>query len=314
MDEKMKSDVVTMFQKCLLPSFVGAIVLFGYFSACFVVSPAVFDITGIFFYINLILIQFETYSLVYNYYICMTSDPGFVNKDWKNKLTKEELEEIIALEKKSNGSERLCEKCGIIKPPRAHHSRTQNKCVMRMDHYCVWINNCVGVFNHKNFFLFLFFFSFASIHWDLLVIKMLWNYYWEIYRVHLFFLVTTMLFTLLVIPLSIIIYLFTGFHLYLIMTNQTSVEYSKNGLLMIKLERAGKRGVFKRIYDIGWLENMKQVLGNDPYHWFLPYPNQMDGIHYPTIDSTEISKFHSMIEDTQQLKNVVYQGEIENKS
>lgn len=314
MEEKTKSDIVSIFTKCFLPSFVGALVIFGYFTAMFVLSPAVFDITGIFFYIHLLFIQFEAYSIVYNYYLCITLDPGFVPKEWQLKLSKEEVEAITQLEKKSNGHERLCEKCGTIKPPRAHHSRSQNKCVMRMDHFCVWINNCVGAFNHKFFFLFLFYFSFVSVHWDLLVIKMLWNYYWDVYRVNLFFLIITTVFTLFTIPLAIIVYLFTGFHFYLIYTNQTSVEYSKNGLLKIKLERAGKRGVFKRIYDTSPMENLKQVLGNNPYHWFLPIQNEMDGIHYKTIDPNEVSKIHSMIEDTQQLKNVVYQGEIENKS
>eukprot|EP00397_Hematodinium_sp_SG-2012_P024387 GEMP01025397.1.p1 GENE.GEMP01025397.1~~GEMP01025397.1.p1 ORF type:complete len:412 (+),score=78.09 GEMP01025397.1:79-1236(+) len=51
---------------------------------------------------------------------------------------------------------RSCKLCnGNWKPPRAHHCKTCNRCIFRMDHHCPWINNCVGLKNQKYFIVFL---------------------------------------------------------------------------------------------------------------------------------------------------------------
>lgn len=39
-----------------------------------------------------------------------------------------------------------------------------DRCVMKMDHHCPWINNCVGHFNHRAFTLFLFFVPIGCTH------------------------------------------------------------------------------------------------------------------------------------------------------
>jgi palmitoyltransferase len=37
---------------------------------------------------------------------------------------------------------KFCQKCNIYKPFRAHHCSVCNRCVLKMDHHCPWINNC----------------------------------------------------------------------------------------------------------------------------------------------------------------------------
>ena len=49
----------------------------------------------------------------------------------------------------------LCPECMIIKTPRSRHCSICNKCVERYDHHCPWINNCVGIKNHRSFMIFI---------------------------------------------------------------------------------------------------------------------------------------------------------------
>lgn len=37
-----------------------------------------------------------------------------------------------------------------------------HRCVLGMDHHCIWINQCVGAHNHRHFFLFIAYLTFAS--------------------------------------------------------------------------------------------------------------------------------------------------------
>merc|ERR550539_1408965 len=61
------------------------------------------------------------------------------------------------LETKRSGDRRHCKWCAKYKPDRCHHCRVCRVCVLRMDHHCPWIYNCVGFRNHKYFYLLLFY-------------------------------------------------------------------------------------------------------------------------------------------------------------
>ncbi|CAH1968787.1 unnamed protein product, partial [Acanthoscelides obtectus] len=48
---------------------------------------------------------------------------------------------------------RFCAICIHFKPDRAHHCSQCGTCLLKMDHHCPWIANCVGLHNQKLFLL-----------------------------------------------------------------------------------------------------------------------------------------------------------------
>ncbi|KAF9436289.1 palmitoyltransferase pfa5 [Entomortierella beljakovae] len=64
---------------------------------------------------------------------------------------------------KRDGRSRWCDVCRMIKPDRCHHCSECNRCVLRMDHHCPWVNGCIGFGNYKYFYLFIFYGSLSAL-------------------------------------------------------------------------------------------------------------------------------------------------------
>eukprot|EP00741_Cyanophora_paradoxa_P008240 tig00000135_g7971.t1 len=158
---------------------------------------------------------------------------------------------------------RFCRKCNRPKPPRAHHCRTCKTCVLRMDHHCPWINNCVGENNHKFFMLFLFYLACLCIYMPFTVrrafVQALRTAASDTAATHILYAVV------LATCLAVALLLFIGFHLFLVSTARTTIEFFKGPE---RDERTGQP--LPNPHDHGFRSNIRAVMGR---HWILlPFP------------------------------------------
>ena len=84
----------------------------------------------------------------------MYSDPGFVSASEAQAIA--QTPAMKSLTDSAEEGPALCEWCsGMPRPPRTRHCHFCKRCVLRYDHHCFWVYNCVGGGNHREFFVLL---------------------------------------------------------------------------------------------------------------------------------------------------------------
>ncbi|TFK86062.1 zf-DHHC-domain-containing protein [Polyporus arcularius HHB13444] len=195
----------------------------------------------------------------------------------------------------AHGPGKWCKKCVAPKPERAHHCGTCGRCVLKMDHHCMWLGHkCIGHRTHASFVHFLCCVTLLAVYIATLCGSVVvWAFTHpvsidETTPVHAMFL------TFYGIVISMVIGSFCVYHLYLVSTNQTTLESLSPFLLLRHIppleENADSRRLSNpplehelsfeqrmlvrdahrhlRLYDIGFKRNWAQVFGwTRPWGW-----------------------------------------------
>jgi len=183
-------------------------------------------------------------------------DPGTVDEELNAWLEREYPEESLP----------RCKTSGFKKPPRSHFDNVSQRLVLNMDHFCPWVGNTIGFHNRKFFILLLFYTTLSALFLVLTTLPQIVDCS--------AYMITVMSFSA-VLGLSCM--LFGGKHFHMVMRNETTIElkYAK--------------GQHKK-YDVGNRINIAQVMGYQPWLWFIPIYGAGpagDGIAWPTNEDDE---------------------------
>ncbi|XP_057313532.1 palmitoyltransferase ZDHHC15B-like isoform X1 [Hydractinia symbiolongicarpus] len=195
------------------------------------------------------------------FYLSSEDAEKYENAENPQEVITELAKELPIVTLSVNKTIRFCEPCYLIKPDRSHHCSMCQRCVLKMDHHCPWINNCVGWGNYKYFILFLSY----SITYTMYVALTSLKYFIKFWsgnsvkansNLHVLFLffVSTMF--------SISLWSLFGFHIYLTLSNKTTLESFRAPIF--------QHGPDKKGFYLGRMNNFKQVFGNKKWKWFLP--------------------------------------------
>ncbi|XP_062542788.1 palmitoyltransferase ZDHHC15 isoform X2 [Armigeres subalbatus] len=273
--------------------FIVSVIGWSYYA--FVVQLSFFTVTSIvqrilfLLFYHLILIMF-----LWSYYQTVFTDIGRVPSRFRVPRTEldrllratseEEQKQILEAFAKElpivtrtlNASVRFCEKCRLIKPDRAHHCSVCGVCVLKLDHHCPWVNNCINFTNYKYFILFLgyallycLYIAFTTV----MYMELIWSVSGSEGKVDGRFHILFLFFVSLMFAISLVS-LF-GYHCYLVLLNRTTLESFRTPIF-----RYG--GPDKNGFSLGKFNNFQEVFGDDRKLWFVPvYTSLGDGMVYP---------------------------------
>ncbi|XP_047510787.1 palmitoyltransferase ZDHHC2-like isoform X3 [Pieris napi] len=251
----------------------------------------------------------------------------------KYKLPEEELEKLLSADTEEgqrtvlenyakdlpivtrtmSGSVRYCNRCVLVKPDRAHHCSICARCVLKMDHHCPWVNNCVCFHNYKFFMLFL---GYALLYCVFIMSTCLpyfikfWKMYQEYKHAHCDRFIENGSYTkqcmdilngdfgaagssgryhivfafFVALMFAVSLGSLFGYHCYLVSHNRTTLEAFRAPMF--------RGGADKNGFSIGAFKNFKEVFGNSPNLWFLPvFTSLGDGCEYPVRREHQLQTF-----------------------
>jgi palmitoyltransferase len=224
--------------------------------------------------------SFLMFNIMFNYVMSVRTDPG----------SPTERDVQLACAEIGAGVRRFCEKCKCPKPLYTHHCAVCRRCVLKMDHHCPWVNNCVGHRNYRYFYNFL-----AWLWLGCLVICHAAYAAPELFRsppgAKRVVRSTTngqrtttaqspspfasdsqhsaaMFSVLIAFSIFIAMCLLWGWHVYLTFTAQTSIDYYEFSARRKAARARGER--WKNPHDNGWKRNFQDAMDeHGRYWWFM---------------------------------------------
>ncbi|KAI0059591.1 zf-DHHC-domain-containing protein [Artomyces pyxidatus] len=253
-----------------------------------------------------------TYALTFlaftSLIVCVARDPGPI-PDPKSTLARADmtLEEALLTPPPDDDYThpgKWCRVCWAPKPERAHHCSQCGRCVLKMDHHCPWMGaKCIGHRTYAPFIHFLASVTLLSLYTAGIAIEGLWFAFHnaltidETTPLHMLFLAFAGL------AFGMIIGSFLTYHIYLTLTNQTTIESGSAFHLLRhlpplsssrlsnppyehelsypqrRLVRAAHGSV--RLYDLGWRKNWAQVFKPGWRTWIYGGSCPGDGQKFP---------------------------------
>eukprot|EP00397_Hematodinium_sp_SG-2012_P021194 GEMP01021878.1.p1 GENE.GEMP01021878.1~~GEMP01021878.1.p1 ORF type:complete len:314 (+),score=35.98 GEMP01021878.1:229-1170(+) len=208
------------------------------------------------------------------------TSPGHVpdTEEWFD-LGYEQEKPKALIETKHSGELRYCKWCGKFKPDRCHHCRVCKRCVLKMDHHCPWISNCVGFNNYKYFFTHLVYCSASSIF---IVINLFPTMMEALNATQASpYMMVIVSAESMALFMALLVTPFLMFHSFLLCSNMTTIEYCE------KATKYRDNGSLV-VYDVGCYANISASIG-PWYLWLLPVATAKgNGLSFAYDESTPL--------------------------
>eukprot|EP00927_Polykrikos_kofoidii_P082434 TRINITY_DN81_c0_g1_i2.p1 TRINITY_DN81_c0_g1~~TRINITY_DN81_c0_g1_i2.p1 ORF type:complete len:347 (-),score=33.68 TRINITY_DN81_c0_g1_i2:99-1139(-) len=223
---------------------------------------------------RLITVSIVTLMLVVCYVKCIVIHPGWIpeaddDPKWcrekpgdarRTSHCSEDETVTVFKESKRTGDRRYCKWCAKYKPDRCHHCRVCQTCILRMDHHCPWLYNCVGFRNHKYFVLLLFY---TTIDTHFIAWTMIGTVQDSVDDTVPFRRMFLLLFgESLAMFIGLLVTAFFSLHIWLIFKALTTIEFCE--------KQAKRMTSDSSPYDRGVYGNICAALGENMLLWFLP--------------------------------------------
>jgi len=232
--------------------------------------------------LHFVLVNLCTILLLVCYCKCIFVHPGTIPESdptWNYSPSPNAQIAAQVSEQKASGDRRHCKWCTKYKPDRCHHCRACQMCVLRMDHHCPWVYNCIGFGNHKYFVLVL---LYAMLDCNFIAFTMLDDCKSAVDWATQATLGCLLLAETLAALLGLMVTVFLSFHIWLMLKGMTTIEFC---------EKSKTANYNSSVWSRGLYGNVRAVLGDNELLWLLPVsPPKGDGMNFSSSESTALQR------------------------